>query len=132
MFELGVGTYQIAKDWDIDTLIANCTEVGFTGAELRTSHAHGVEVGLDQAADGDVLVGDAVDDGHLQLCATGPHHGVGFRGDDINWKPDRAEMIECQSVGSVADDCLRAITEHQNAVVGEDAVEIKDQGVEVG
>ncbi|MBT3344310.1 MAG: sugar phosphate isomerase/epimerase [Gemmatimonadetes bacterium] len=50
MFRLGVVTYQIAKDWDIDTLIANCSEVGFEGAELRTTHAHGVEVDLDAAA----------------------------------------------------------------------------------
>ncbi len=50
MFRLGVVTYQIAKDWDVDTLISNCTEVGFEGAELRTTHAHGVEVELDSIA----------------------------------------------------------------------------------
>lgn len=46
MFRLGVVTYQIAKDWDVETLIANCTETGFEGAELRTGHAHQVEVDL--------------------------------------------------------------------------------------
>ena len=69
MFELGVVTYQIAKDWDIDTLIANCTEVGFTGAELRTSHAHGVEVGLDQAARADVKAKFA--DSSVQIVGLG-------------------------------------------------------------
>jgi sugar phosphate isomerase/epimerase len=69
MFELGVVTYQIAKDWDIDTLIANCIEVGFTGAELRTSHAHGVEVGLDQAARTDVKAKFA--DSSVQIVGLG-------------------------------------------------------------
>jgi len=44
--KLGIVTYNIAKDWDVPTLIKNCTEAKFQGAELRTSHAHGVEVTL--------------------------------------------------------------------------------------
>jgi len=44
--KLGIVTYNIAKDWDVPTLIKNCTETGFQGAELRTTHAHGVEVTL--------------------------------------------------------------------------------------
>ena len=45
---IGVGlvTYNLAKDWDIETIIANCTEAQFEAVELRTTHAHGVEVGL--------------------------------------------------------------------------------------
>lgn len=43
---LGTVTYNIAKDWDVPTLIKNCTEAGFEGVELRTSHKHGVEVTL--------------------------------------------------------------------------------------
>jgi len=44
--KLGIVTYNIAKDWDIATIIKNCTEAKFQGVELRTSHAHHVEVGL--------------------------------------------------------------------------------------
>jgi sugar phosphate isomerase/epimerase len=44
--KLGIVTYNIAKDWDIDTIIRNCREVGLGGAELRTTHAHGVEPAL--------------------------------------------------------------------------------------
>jgi sugar phosphate isomerase/epimerase len=44
--KLGLVTYNLAKDWDLETLIARCAETGFEGVELRTSHAHGVEVGL--------------------------------------------------------------------------------------
>ena len=43
---LGLVTYNLAKDWDLDTIIGNCEETGFEGVELRTTHAHGVEVDL--------------------------------------------------------------------------------------
>jgi sugar phosphate isomerase/epimerase len=44
--KLGTVTYNIAKDWDVPTIIKNCTETKFEGVELRTTHKHGVEVGL--------------------------------------------------------------------------------------
>src|SRR6266850_5200914 len=44
--KLGIVTYNIAKDWDVATIIKNCAETKFQGVELRTTHAHGVEVGL--------------------------------------------------------------------------------------
>jgi sugar phosphate isomerase/epimerase len=40
---LGLVTYQIAKDWDLPTILRNCQAGGFEGVELRTEHAHGVE-----------------------------------------------------------------------------------------
>ncbi len=46
---LGLMTYNLAKDWDIATIIKNCTETGFEHAELRTTHAHGVEVTLSKS-----------------------------------------------------------------------------------
>jgi hypothetical protein len=47
--KLGTVTYNIAKDWDIPTIIKNCTEAKFQGVELRTTHAHGVEVSLSKS-----------------------------------------------------------------------------------
>ncbi len=47
--KLGLVTYQWAKDWDLPTLIANCTKTGVLGVELRTEHAHGVEAKLTAA-----------------------------------------------------------------------------------
>lgn len=47
-YHLGMVTYNLAKDWDIETIIKNCTEAKFEGVELRTSHKHGVEVTLNQ------------------------------------------------------------------------------------
>jgi hypothetical protein len=44
----GFTTYQWGQDWDVPTLIANCTKAGALGVELRTSmsYAHGVELEL--------------------------------------------------------------------------------------
>src|SRR5687767_11532239 len=44
--KLGTVTYNLAMDWDIPTIIKNCTEAKFEGVELRTTHKHGVEVTL--------------------------------------------------------------------------------------
>src|SRR5947207_11215789 len=44
--KLGMVTYNLAKDWDIDAIIKNCEEAKFEGVELRTTHAHKVEVNL--------------------------------------------------------------------------------------
>lgn len=44
---LGLVTYQWGADWDLTTLIANCTKTNALGVELRTTHAHGVECHLD-------------------------------------------------------------------------------------
>ena len=45
-FKLGTVTYNLAKDWDIPTLIKNCAQAGFEAVELRTTHRHGVEPSL--------------------------------------------------------------------------------------
>jgi len=44
--KLGLVTYNLAKDWDVATIIERCAKNGFEGVELRTTHAHGVEVTL--------------------------------------------------------------------------------------
>ena len=52
--KLGTVTYNIAKDWDVPTLIANLTEARFDAVELRTTHRHGVEIALSPAARADI------------------------------------------------------------------------------
>ena len=47
--KFGLVTYLWAKDWDLPTIIANCEKVGFKGIELRTQHAHKVEINLSAA-----------------------------------------------------------------------------------
>ncbi len=46
---LGLVTYNIAKDWDLDTLLRCCKGAGLTGVEFRTTHAHAVEPSLNAA-----------------------------------------------------------------------------------
>ena len=46
LIKLGIVTYNIAKDWDIGTIIKNCEAARMQGVELRTTHKHGVEVSL--------------------------------------------------------------------------------------
>lgn len=43
---LGIVTYQVAHQWDLDTMIDMCRQTGFEAVELRTTHAHGVELSL--------------------------------------------------------------------------------------
>jgi sugar phosphate isomerase/epimerase len=50
----GAVTYNIAKDWDVDTIIRNLTTAGIDAVELRTTHAHGVEIAMPAAARRDV------------------------------------------------------------------------------
>ena len=46
---LGVMTWTLAMDWDIDTIIKNLAEANYRSVELRTTHAHGVEVTLNSS-----------------------------------------------------------------------------------
>jgi len=46
MLQLGIVTYEIAKNWDLDTLFKRLEALKIPGVELRTGHKHGVEVGL--------------------------------------------------------------------------------------
>jgi len=47
--KLGLVTYNIARDWDLPTLLSKCATAGFEGVEPRTTHAHGVEPDLTPA-----------------------------------------------------------------------------------
>ncbi|GAB3931499.1 sugar phosphate isomerase/epimerase family protein [Larkinella terrae] len=47
--KLGMVTYLWGKDWDVPTLIQNCTTAGIAGAELRVEHAHKVMPDLSAA-----------------------------------------------------------------------------------
>jgi sugar phosphate isomerase/epimerase len=43
---LGIVTYNVAKDWDLETILKIVRETGLEGVEFRTTHAHGVEPSL--------------------------------------------------------------------------------------
>lgn len=46
---LGLVTYNVARDWDIDTIIEKLEAARFEAVELRSTHRHGVEPGLEKA-----------------------------------------------------------------------------------
>ncbi|MCX5772140.1 MAG: sugar phosphate isomerase/epimerase, partial [Candidatus Hydrogenedentes bacterium] len=46
--KLGIVTYNMGKDMDCPALIKFCKETGLAGVELRTTHAHKVELNLDK------------------------------------------------------------------------------------
>ncbi len=48
-YTLGTVTYNLARDWSLEQLIETCEEARFLAVELRTTHQHGVEVGLSSA-----------------------------------------------------------------------------------
>lgn len=46
---LGAVTYNVLKDWDLETLIRQLEAARFEGVELRTTHKHGVEPSISEA-----------------------------------------------------------------------------------
>ena len=67
--KIGTVTYNIAKDWDVDTIIKNLTAVGMDGVELRTTHKHGVELSLTPAQRAEVR--KKFDDSTVKLAGLG-------------------------------------------------------------
>lgn len=43
LFKLGIVTYNVAKDWDLATILKVCKECDVAAVECRTTHKHGVE-----------------------------------------------------------------------------------------
>jgi sugar phosphate isomerase/epimerase len=64
-FHLGLVTYNVAKDWDLDTILRLCRDARIEGVEFRTTHAHGVERTLTPAQRAEVRR-KCVDAGLLQ------------------------------------------------------------------
>lgn len=69
MSQLGIVTYNIAKDWDLDTILKRLEALHYDGVELRTSHAHRVEVDLTRAQREDVR--RRFEDSPVQLAGLG-------------------------------------------------------------
>ncbi len=69
MLRLGTITYNIAKDWDLPTLIKRLEALKYEGVELRTSHAHLVEVNLSPVQRAEVK--KRFDDSPVELAGMG-------------------------------------------------------------
>jgi sugar phosphate isomerase/epimerase len=79
--KLGLVTYMWGAEWDLPTIIDNCTQTGFEGVELRTTHKHGVEVTLSKEQRAEVR--KRFDDSPVKFVGPGtaceyqsPDHGV--------------------------------------------------------
>lgn len=68
-YKLGMVTYNMGKDMDIPALIDLCHKTGLEGVELRTTHAHGVEVELSKSERADVKKQFA--DGGIEIAGLG-------------------------------------------------------------
>ena len=80
--KLGLMTYTLGKDWDIETIIKNCTETGWVHAELRTTHGHGVEVSLNQTQRAEVK----------KRFEDSPMEAISLASGFQYWYPDPAEL----------------------------------------
>lgn len=80
--KLGLMTYTLGKDWDIDTIIKNCTETGYVYAQLRTTHGHGVEVSLSKRDREEVK----------KKFADSPIESISLASAFQYWYPDSAEL----------------------------------------
>src|SRR5437870_8140458 len=80
----GFTTYQWGADWDIPTLIANCTKAKAFGVEMRTSanYKHGVEIGIDDGRRREVK----------KLFADSPVKLVGIASSERFDSPDREKF----------------------------------------
>ena len=67
--KLGLVTYNWAKDWDIPTIIKNCSETNFLGVELRVEHAHGVNYDMSAAQRAEVK--KQFDDSTIEIIGMG-------------------------------------------------------------
>jgi sugar phosphate isomerase/epimerase len=69
MIRLGTVTYNIAKSWDLPTILKRLEALKFEGVELRTTHAHKVEVDLTPAQR--LEVKKRFDDSPVELAGLG-------------------------------------------------------------
>lgn len=53
-FRLGMITYNVAHDWDLETILENYPKLGLQSVEFRSTHRHGVEPTLTKAQRRDV------------------------------------------------------------------------------
>ena len=82
--KLGLVTYNLAKDWDADTLIGYCRETGFEGVEPRTTHAHGIEPSLGKSQRFEVK--KKFEGAGIELCGRSEERRVGKEGRS-RWSP---------------------------------------------
>ncbi len=82
--QMGLVTYMWGAKWDLPTLISNCEKSGLLGVELRTQHAHNVEINLTAAQRAEVK----------KRFADSPVTCVGYGSNYEFHSPDPAKLRE--------------------------------------
>ncbi len=82
--QFGLVTYLWAQHWDLPTIITNCELAGYSGVELRTQHAHGVETILTSSQRADVK----------KRFANSPVTCIGYGSNFEYHSPDPAKLRE--------------------------------------
>ncbi len=67
--KLGLVTYNVGRDWDIDTILEKLETAHFDAVELRSTHRHGVEPGL--APDAVAAVREKFERSRVRLLSLG-------------------------------------------------------------
>lgn len=97
----GLVTYLWGRDWDLPTLIGNCEKAGLLGVELRTEHAHKVEINLSSAQKAEVKKRFA--DSPVECVGYGSNFE--FHSPDpvqLRWNIDQAKqyIVLCSDIGA--------------------------------
>lgn len=98
--KLGLVTYNWGKNWDVPTIIRNCAETEFAGVELRSTHKHGVEIGLNSQQRADVR--KQFQDSSVELVGLGSaceYHSADPAVVKKNIEETKAFVRLCQDVG---------------------------------
>ncbi len=74
--KLGLVTYLWGKDWDVPTLIKNCSTAKIYGVELRTEHKHGVDPSISASKRKEVK--KMFDDSSVKIVGMGTNEQYDF------------------------------------------------------
>jgi sugar phosphate isomerase/epimerase len=99
--KLGLVTYLWGKDWDLPTLIANCERSNLQGVELRTEHAHGVEINLSKSERSEVK--KRFEDSPVEVVGYGSNYQYDNPDQDVLRKSiedTKKYIILCNDIGA--------------------------------
>ena len=99
--KLGLVTYLWGKDWDLPTLIANCERSNLQGVELRTEHAHGVEISLSKSERSEVK--KRFEDSPVEVVGYGSNYQYDSPDQDVLRKSiedTKKYIILCNDIGA--------------------------------
>jgi hypothetical protein len=87
---LGAVTYNVLKDWDLETIIKKLSDAGYEAVELRTGHKHGVEPSMDAA--GRVRVSNLFERSKVRLLSYGTT--CEFESPDVSVRKENVAMAK--------------------------------------